>query len=261
MPFVEANGERLFYVREGDGPVVLLIHSLGANTYIWRDQIAALSDRYSCIAFDLRGHGETSYNGTFTVDDVAADLAAGLAALGVESCHVVAMAMGGPIALALNARLPGTVRSLAFIASFVDKSEGAEDRIYATQEALAYLSMIEFGRQYANDRLMPETPMEALDELADSVGKVPPEAYLDTIRAVLLPDFSSYLAKVEAPTLVVLGDRDTVTPLPHSQAIVTGIAGATLKMIEGAGHLPNLDMPDAVNAALGEFLDAQPGGG
>ena len=57
MPHVEANGETLHYTDAGSGPAILLIHSMGADVAMWRDQVAALSDRYRCIAFDCRGHG------------------------------------------------------------------------------------------------------------------------------------------------------------------------------------------------------------
>lgn len=257
MPSVEANGERLHYVREGAGPALLFIHGLGANSYFWRGQIAALKDRYDCIAFDCRGHGESSYNGVFTVAAVAADLRAGLDALGVGACHVVTLAMGGPIALAANAEWPETVRSLAFICSFVDKREGIEARYRETEAALARMSMLAFGRMYAEARLMPETPAAEFDALAEAVGKVPPRAYLDTVRAVLMEDFTPLLSQARVPALVMVGDHDAVTPLPHSRAIAEAIPGARLEIVEGAGHLANIDRPEAVNALLAGFLDAQ----
>jgi len=258
MPFVEANGERLYYERGGAGPTVLFLHVLGGNSYFWRGQVAALEDRYDCIAVDCRGHGASSYNGTFTVPDVAADLAAMLDTLEVASCHVVGLAMGGPIALGLNARGRGLVRSVTFLCSFVDKREGIEERYAETVETLDRISMRAFGRQYAEARLMPATPQAAYEELTEAIAKVPPQAYLDTVRAVLMEDFTPLLAQVRAPSLVILGDRDEVTPLSHSRAIADGIPGARLEIVAEAGHLANIDRPDAVNALLAAFLDAQP---
>ena len=60
MPFIEANGERLHYRMEGSGPAVLMIHSMGIDAAMWREQFAALAGRYTCIAFDCRGHGWTT---------------------------------------------------------------------------------------------------------------------------------------------------------------------------------------------------------
>ena len=259
MPVIDANGEKLAYVDEGDGPALLLIHSLGANSYMWQEQIAALKDRYRCIAFDCRGHGGTSYNGEFTVPDVAADHKAGLDALGVDSCHILGLSMGGMIALDINAHWPDMVHSLIIADSFARPRAGAEDRIYATQEAVAYLSMKEFGNQYAGDRLMPTTPFEKIDELTEAVALVPPKAYVDTVRAIFTVDYTDALGKVTAPTLIMVGDQDDATPMPESEYMLERIDGATLKTIPGAGHLSNIDQPETFNAVIAEFLDAQAG--
>lgn len=257
MPIIDANGEKLAYVDEGDGPALLLIHSLGANGTMWREQIAALRERYRCIAFDCRGHGDSSYNSVFSVPEVAADHKAGLDALGVETCHILGLSMGGMIALDINARWPQMTRSLIIADSFARPRDGAEDRIYATQEAVAYLSMKEFGNQYAGDRLMPTTPMERIDELTDAVAKVPPKAYVDTVRAIFTVDYTDALGKVDAPTLVLIGDQDDATPLPESEYMVERIKDAEFGTIAGAGHLSNIDQPEAFNAAIAEFLDRQ----
>jgi len=258
MPSIEANGERLHFVDEGDGPPVLFIHSLGTNAYLYRDQIAALKSRFRCIAPDCRGHGKTSYNGTFTVEDVAADHKAILDHLGVKSCHIVGLSMGGPIMLNFNSRWPEVAKSMVFADCFARIRPGAEDRIYATQEAVAYLSMLEFGNQYAGDRLMPTTPFEKLDELAEAVAMCPPKGYVDTVRAIFTYDASGDLAKVRAPTLILIGDSDDATPMAESEFIRDGIPGSEIRVIPGAGHLTTIDNPDAVTAELAAFLDAQP---
>ena len=259
MPAIEANGERIHFIDEGDGPPVLFIHSLGTNSYLYRDQIAALKSRWRCIAPDCRGHGASSCNGTFEIADVAADHKAVLDQLGIERCHVVGLSMGGPIALNLNARWPGVARSLVLADAFARLRDGAEDRIYATQEAVAYLSMREFGNQYAGDRLLPTTPIEKLDELAAEVAKCPPKAYVDTVRAVFTHDASGDLARVRVPTLILIGDGDDATPMAESEFIRDGIAGSTLRVIPKAGHLSTIDNPEGFTAALREFLDAQEG--
>ena len=257
MPAIEANGERIHFVDEGDGPPVLFIHSLGTNGYLYRDQIAVLKSRWRCIAPDCRGHGATSYNGTFTVEDVAADHRAVLDHLDIESCHIVGLSMGGPIALNFNARWPDRVRSLVLADAFARIRDGAEDRIYATQEAVAYLTMREFGNQYAGDRLMPTTPIEKLDELAEEIAKCPPKAYVDTVRAIFTYDASGDLARVRVPTLILIGDSDEATPMAESEFIRDGIKGSEIKIIPQAGHLSTIDSPEEFTAALHGFLDAR----
>lgn len=258
MPSIDVNGEQIFYVDEGDGPPVLFIHSLGTNNYLYRDQIAALKGRYRCIAPDCRAHGASSFNnGEFKVSDMANDHKAVLDHLGIESCHVVGLSMGGPIALSLNAQNPGLAKSMVIADSFARIRPGSEDRIYATQEAVAYLSMLEFGSQYAGDRLMPTTPMDKLDELAAEISKCPPKGYVATIRALLTHDASGDLAKVNAPTLILIGDSDDATPMAESEFIRDGIEGSQIKVIPDAGHLATIDSPAEFTAELGDFLDSQ----
>ena len=258
MPFVEANGERLHYRLEGSGPAVLLIHSMGVDAAMWREQFAALADRYTCIAFDCRGHGDSSYNARFTVAGVAADHKAGLDGLGISACHVVGLAMGGPVALSFAALWPDAVRSLVIADGFADMREVGGVRIPEWSKTIRSTPMAEFGRNYAKSRLMKWAPQGAHDEMARSIAKVPPEAYIDVMKAIFEIDFRSELAMVRVPTLVLWGERDEVTPIEHSRQIAEGIPGAVLKTIPDAGHIANIDQPEAFNRHLAEFLDAQP---
>ncbi len=84
MPTIEANGEALFYIREGKGPAAVLVHNLAANGQVWRSLIDELGDRFDLVAFDCRCHGQSSGNGPFSIEDSADDLKAGLDALGIE---------------------------------------------------------------------------------------------------------------------------------------------------------------------------------
>lgn len=257
MPTIESNGEQIFYVDEGTGPTILFIHSLGTNNYLYRKQIAALKENYRCIAPDCRGHGASSYNGSFSLEDIVEDHKALVDHLDIDKCHIVGLSMGGPIALCLNRLCPELAVSMTIADSFARLRNGSEDRIYATQEAVAYLSMMEFGSQYAGDRLMPTTPIEKLDELAEEISKCPPKAYVDTIRGLLTYDASSDLALVKVPTMVVIGDSDDATPMAESEYIRDGIAGSEIKVIPDAGHLSTIDSPDEFTSELSAFLSAQ----
>ena len=260
MPHVDANGERLHYTDAGNGPAVLLIHSMGADAAMWRDQVAALSDRYRCIAFDCRGHGGSTYNARFTVAGAAADLKAGLDALGAGSCHLVGMAMGGPIAISFAAQWPEAVRSVTVADGFVDMREAGGARIPEWAKTIRATTMDAFGRRYAEMRLTPSASQAARDGLAAAIAKVPPEAYIDVMKAIFdRIDFTREAAAIRAPALVIWGEEDDVTPLPHSQQIAEIIPGARLETIPGAAHISNLDRPEAFNRLLADFLDAQAG--
>ena len=110
----------------------------------------------------------------------------------------------------------------------------------------------------ARSRLTEWAPAGAHDEIARAIAKVPPEAYIDVMKAIFEIDFVSELATVRAPSLVLWGEHDEVTPIEHSRQIADGIAGAVLKTIPDAGHIANIDQPEAFNRHLADFLDAQP---
>lgn len=260
MPYVDANGERLCYEEAGSGPAVLLIHSMGADRTMWRDQVAALSERYRCVAFDCRGHGASSYNARFTVAGAAADLKGGLDALGIGSCHLVGLAMGGPVAIAFAARWPDAVRSVTIADGFVDMREVGGARIPEWSKSIRSMPMAAFGRRYVESRLTPSASDTAREDLATAIAKVPPEAYIDVMKAIFDGiAFTGEAAAIRAPSLVIWGEEDEVTPLPHSRQIADTIPGARLETIPGAGHIANLDKPEAFNRLVGDFLDALPG--
>jgi pimeloyl-ACP methyl ester carboxylesterase len=257
MPVISVNGETIHYVKEGAGPAVVLIHSLGSSSRIWREQIAALQASFTVVAFDCRGHGQSSANGEVSMAAAASDLKALVDHLGVTRCHLVGLSMGGPIALLFNARWPGVVQSLVLADSFVKPGEGSAERVAATKEAIAYISMHEYGTQYAAQRLHPMTSLDIQDELAAEVAKVSPKTYNETMASALLGYFTDALAAVKVPTLVLVGEDDDVTPRSVSEEIAGAIEGAQLTVIANAGHLSNLDNPVAFNAAIVAFLSLQ----
>lgn len=251
------NGETINYVREGEGPAIVFLHFLGGFSYQWRHQIAALKDRFTCIAFDHRGFGFSTYNGRWDVPTAANDLKAELDALGIEKAHIVGYSMGGPIALLFNAQWPGRVRSLVLIDTFAKNHTHSRARIEESEKCLRYMSMREYARQYIATRFLPSTPQEAVDELLSAICLASKEAYLDVLRGILLPDFTEYCSKVRVPALVMVGRQDRATPVEMSNELTRLIAGAVERVIP-TGHLGVFDNLAAFNQPLLEFLDAQP---
>ena len=199
MPQLLANGETLHYIADGKGPAVLFVHSLGAHSSMWRPVIGALKDRYRCIAFDCRGHGNTTYKAPFTVADVAADLNAGLDQLEIKRVHLVGISMGGPILLEMHAGRPGRVASLTLADTFYDNRATSAERLAQTEAQLQGKTMLTFGKEYAKSRLQPTTPQVAYDDLAQAVSMVTPKAYMDTLRAISTVGFQGHLAAIDQP--------------------------------------------------------------
>ena len=256
MPMLAANGETIHYEQAGSGPSVALIHSLGASAHMWKQQIEALKDKYSLIVIDCRGHGQSSANGEARVVDAAQDLKAVLDHLGVTGCHLVGIGMGGAAALHFNMHWPAMIHSIVLADCAAKPVEGSADLVTATREAIAYISMQEFGTQYAAEHLMFTTPLEVQDELAGTIARMNPKTYVEMMQSVLLDDLTPTLAAVKAPTLVLVGANDTDVPMPAAEYLAQTIAGAVLEVIPDAAHLSNLDNPTAFSDALSRFFDA-----
>jgi len=254
MPSIQANGETLNYIGEGTGPVILFVHSLGANSYMWRPIMAQLSDEYCCLALDCRGHGKSSYNGTFTVADVAADLNAALDELEIKRAHIVGISMGGPIVLEMYAARPGRIASLTMADGFYDNRATAAERLAETEQQMRGKTMLEFGHEYAKSRLMPATPKAEYDALAEAVAMVTPKAYMDTLRAISTVGFQGLLAAVSVPTLITFGDQERPPLQQQGRQMHEAIAGSELAVIAGAGHLASIDQPEAFAKLIRDFV-------
>ncbi len=254
---IQVNGESINVLCEGQGPVIAFVHFLGGFSYQWRNQLAALKDRYTCVAYDHRGFGFSSFNGRWDVATGASELKGVLDALGIGQAHVVGYSMGGPVALQFNAQWPKMVRSLTLIDTFAKNHTHSRARIEESEKCLRYMSMRQYARQYVAMRFLPETPQSAVDELVYSICLARPHAYMDVLRGILLPDFTEYCASVKAPTLVMCGKHDHTTPVEFTNDLTRLIDGAIERIIP-TGHLGVFDDPVAFNQPLIEFLDAQP---
>lgn len=253
MPTVRLNGEHLHYEIEGSGPPLLLVHSLGTASWLWRDAIAHWKSRYIVVAMDCRGHGKSSNNGGVSIEAIALDLQALVDHLQLEAADVVGISMGGLIASRFYALAPEKVRSLVLADTF-SRMPGGESRVTAMTEKLHGTTMAQYGKEYAGQTLLPATAPQMHAELADSVAGTSRDAYLQTVRSLFTQDIRDLHARIEVPCLVLIGDQDQRTPMALSQEIAGLIPGSRLETVPDSGHLPNLDNPPAFFRAIDRFL-------
>ncbi len=257
---VEVGGVRLGYETEGHGPPVVLIHGFPLTRAMWRPQVEALRDRFTVIVPDMRGFGESEVpRVNLTMDTYADDVLGLLDALGYDRVALGGCSMGGYVAFRIVARAAGRIRSLLIADSRAgaDSDEGRERRYTAirriqTEGPEGFLS--EFTTQLVGPTTKARRPA-VLDAVRQIVG-TPPAASLTAALAALAtrPDSRPLLASVTAPTLVAVGEEDTLTPPAAAEEIASGVHSARLVTIPEAGHLANLEAPEAFNRAVREFL-------
>ncbi|HEV2570906.1 MAG TPA: alpha/beta fold hydrolase [Beijerinckiaceae bacterium] len=257
MDYRSLNGERIAFRRSGSGDPVLLLHSLGTHSGLWKATQDALANRYTTIAFDCRGHGASTLNGTFSVEAIASDALTLMEELGFERYHVVGSSMGGLFAVALNARQPQRLMSLTMVGGYASAGPAGPPRLAATRELLQHTSMRRFAESYTADTLMPTADLAARDFLVEAIASMQPSAYLATLEEILLADVSPLLGQIKVPALMIAGNEDRRAPVIVSQMLEQAIAGAKLKVLPKAGHLPMLDDPTQFCETLTHFLNCE----
>jgi 3-oxoadipate enol-lactonase len=235
-----------------DAPVVLLSNSLGATYAMWDPQMPALSARFRVVRYDSRGHGRSPVPvGPYSIDDLVDDVVALLDRLGVERAHVVGLSLGGMTALRLAAREPHRVDRLAVLctSALLGPPEGWVERAQLVRSEGTGSVAGTIVQRWLTTAHQAADP-EYTAELAAMIAATPAEGYASSCTAIEHLDLRADLASIAAPTLAIAGAEDPVTPPPHLEAIVAGIAGSRLTVVEQAAHMVNLDQPGAVTAAL-----------
>lgn len=257
MPTIDVNGETLAYIRAGSGQPLVLVHSLGTAGWLWDEQIREWATRFDVIAFDARGHGKSTNNGGVTLSDIARDLHEALSELNLLPAHLVGISMGGIILAHLADAHPEAVRSLVIADSFASLGAAGATRADSLSAQISASTMKDYGILYADETILPATPRVHHKMLADSIGAMKMDDYLQTVRSIFTSDVRAQLGAIKAPALVVCGDKDNRTPPAKSEEIASIVPGARLALIPDAAHLANLDNPDAFNRIVGAFLEEQ----
>lgn len=254
------------YDDAGGGAPVVLLHGFPFNRSMWRGQAQALGEAWRVIAPDLRGQGDTSLGETkaaATMEEMAADVAALLDELGVGRAVVGGLSMGGYVALAFCRAFPERVRALVLADT---RAQGDTDDARRTREENARRALSE-GMAPITDAMLPKLlSEETRAERPDVVERVremmlatKPEGAAAALRGMALRrDQTDLLRKLEAPTLIVVGSEDAVTPPAEAEAMKGQMKDSRLVSIEGAGHLSNVERPEEFNLALVDFLRGLP---
>lgn len=243
----------------GAGELCLLLHGVGGNRRNWREQLAALSRDYFAVAWDARGYGDSDdYDGPFEFSDTSEDIARVLDHFGREKAHLIGLSMGGLVAAEFHARHRERVLSLTICSVQTGVPDlSPEDRraFLARREAplLAGLSPRDIAPAVARSLAGPHISARAFDELVESLSLLRAESYLKALRTVAEYRTSAF-ADIRVPTHFIAAADDPLIPLAAIRDLASRVPGAVLTVIPDAGHLSNIERPDAFNLAVLEFL-------
>jgi 3-oxoadipate enol-lactonase len=260
---LSVNGIDLAYGDVGAGHrTVLLIHGHPFDRTMWQPQIDFLKSSYRIVVPDLRGYGKSSLpreSRETRLETFAADCLALTDALGVRTFVLGGLSMGGQIALEMFRQAPDRIDALLLADTFAGRDSPERKQLrFTTADRLEQDGMAGYAREELTKMITPVNA-ERFPHVAAHVTKMmtsaPPWGAAAALRGrAQRVDYLPLLRQIRVPTLIVVGREDVYTPVALAEQLHQGISGSKLAIIEGAGHMPNLERPDACNQMLASWL-------
>jgi pimeloyl-ACP methyl ester carboxylesterase len=260
----QVNGIRIAYDDHGAGLPILFLHAFPLNRSMWADQVKALLDenRFRLVAPDWRGFGESDITTEVSSMEMFADDLAGLMdSLGIDTAILCGLSMGGYVAVAFRRKYPRRVSGL-ILADTRPGADTAEAR--ANRENVAVLAESQGTGAIADQqvpRLISDYTRQHLPtmelRIRQMIGAATSQGIAAASRGMALrADSSDLLSAITCPTSVLVGEHDVLTPPDIAQDYAAKISGAQFIVIPRAGHLSNLEQPQAFLQAVSAFLQA-----
>jgi pimeloyl-ACP methyl ester carboxylesterase len=272
VPEIEIPSARLHYATSGTGEPMLLIPGLGMDHTYYRLGAPLLSRHLQVLAVDPRGIGRSTKSPPpYSVEGWADDFAALIDQLGFGPIHVLGSSLGGAMALALAQRHPDKLKSLIVIGGFSELDRATElnfrlrlrliQKLGMSDEVADYMGLWTLTRKFINS----DAGYAVMRANQANIRANSAESYSAFIDALLKwgrcqpgqeqePKFTTLLASIKGPALVVTSDNDHLIPRELSELIAARISGAKLVVMPGAGHIPFMEQPEQVTRIVLDFV-------
>jgi 2-hydroxy-6-oxonona-2,4-dienedioate hydrolase len=261
---VRINGARIHYEREGDGPAVIFLHAGVADLRMWEPQAAAFAKHFDVIRLDQRGFGDSELPPKPW--SPVADLLTLMDLLSVESAHLVGCSMGGALVIDFALDHPERVSKLVLVGSAIGGFTFRPEHAHVFAEASAARAA---GDLEALNEAMVHLFLDGPERPRGYVAEPLRKLFLEMNGHALRIDFDKAptkdpdpvavrrLHEIDAPTLVVVGDKDVPTVIEAADLLMNSIPDVRKAVIDDAAHLPNLEHPQEFNRVVLDFLLAE----
>lgn len=256
MPFVEVGDLRTHYALTGDKePVLVFSNSLGTDFSMWDPQMKKLQHRFRILRYDTRGHGQSSVTpADYSIEQLGRDVLGLLDSLGLDRVHFCGLSMGGMIGMWLAVHAPTCLHRLVLsnTAARIGTKEMWNARIATVRKG----GMKPVAAAVIERWFTPEFRVSSKEEVARAqrmLEKSPPEGYAACCAAIREMDQREAVAQIKAPTLVIYGGNDPVTPAADAH-FLTGQIPRAVEVELAAAHLSNVEQADAFTEAVSSFL-------
>lgn len=250
-------------VEQGNGgTAVFLLHGVGGGKSAWRDNIGAIAaGGYRTIAWDMPGYGESAAVEPCTTHALAVSLQQLITHTDAHRNVIIGHSMGGMVAQELVALAPQTVHGLILSGTSpaFGRAEGAWQKQFLQARFApldAGLSMAQLAAQLVPTMVAADAAPDALRAAQAVMAAVPQSSYRAALQAIAGFNRLEELARIAVPTLCLAGEHDRNASPAVMRRMTERIAGAQYLCLPGVGHLANMELPGAFNAAVLQFLQA-----
>jgi pimeloyl-ACP methyl ester carboxylesterase len=245
----------------GQGPALFLIHGIGARRATFDGMVAGLSDRYTCISYDLRGHGLTPWaGGRFDLDDLVDDLEALRERLGIAQAHFGGHSLGGMIGPRYALRYPGRVKSLGLwsTAAFRTEADSAAVRgVVAAMRARGIGPVLDtLTARWFTDAFCAARP-DVIEWRKKQVMDTAAEVFLNVFDIYAECEMAPWLHEVKAPVQIITGENDGGCNPRLNRLILAALPGSELEILPDLKHAIFIEATDVVLPHVRRFLLAQ----
>ena len=260
---VLVNGINLFYSESGkpDAPVIVFLHGFPFDHTMWREQVSVCESTHRIITYDQRGHGRSSAgDGQYLFEFFVDDLFGLLDHLRISQAILCGLSMGGYTALRAYERAPDRIKGLILCdtRSEPDSNEAKLKRA-ANLRTIQKEGIPAFAEGFLKAIFAPSS-FTNKPAVVDQIRRIILANPLAGIKGTLIAlatrtDTTPVLSRIQTPTLIMVGDQDSVTPPAAAKMMHERIKGSRLAVISGAGHMSNLENPVEFNDHLRDYLD------
>jgi 3-oxoadipate enol-lactonase len=255
-----------FQIAGDEGMPLIFLHGIGGNAEYWRPQLDAFADDFRAIAWDMPGYGDSAPPAEMTFPVLADAVATLIDRLSIDRAHLIGHSLGGMIAQAFARLYPDRLRSLtlaATSAAFGKRPDGDVDQVWRDRFIEQRLGPLDRGASMTE--LAPKMVRGLIGDMADpkgveqailSMAAVPEASYRAAVHCLTGFDQEADLAGIETPTLLLAGEKDPVAPPKVMKRMANAMPNSRLEILPNAGHLANVERPDAFNHALFGFLQS-----
>jgi non-heme chloroperoxidase len=252
------TGVRLQYAEHGDAAAhpIILLHGITDSWFSFSRVLPALAATYHVFALSQRGHGDSDRpEQGYSMPDFAADVVAFMDALGLEHATVVGHSMGSLVSQQVALAASERVARLVLVGAAANPH--SINGVFELQEAFDALEnpvSADFAREFQASTAYQPLPDSFLDRVVAESLKVPARVWRAALAGVLAADYTAHLGRIQAPTLILWGDKDAYFPRTEQDGLAAGLADAISKVYPETGHAIHWERPEQVVHDLDAFI-------